>query len=97
MCNLKKHKQEHEDPMGDCLGEKRYDNHSFSIELGNCRIKTSFKKGKDHSETLITYKDISGAIVYPLNYFENAQNVFSEKNSHNLEDEEDDNKKIVLE
>lgn len=55
--------------MGDCLGEKKPEYPIFSINVGMCTFKIIYKKSKEHSEVLITYKEIEGSSRYNFDSF----------------------------
>ena len=74
MCNLKKHKQEHEDPLGDCLVEKKPDYPVFSISIGSCSFRVAYKKSKQDSELMITHdaeESNATTLKYSLEIFQN--------------------------
>lgn len=69
MCNLKKHKQEHEDPLADCIGEKKPEYPAFAITIGLCSLKIAYKRSKEHSEVLITHREVPNAVAYAIDQF----------------------------
>ena len=70
MCNLKKHAKDHTDPLGNIIGDNNPQEWCYSLSVGCCKIKLVLdlespnSGNRDHAESKITYKELSGTINY---------------------------------